>query len=162
MHRNINLYIPTFSSHSFPHRSQTLASLSLTPHSLSFFEALGSQQWPRKAMVLRSESISALPTPASVCGNTIALRSSPTTKGTGRRRLMWLSLTLSVWSVMRLRTRSPWTPSTPSSVIFYYHFVLFFWNILWLLVFVLDLSFVSYGRLFFGCCVSFDVLRFDL
>ena len=30
MHRNINLYIPTFSSHSFTHKSETLASLSLS------------------------------------------------------------------------------------------------------------------------------------
>ena len=37
-----------------------------------------------------------------------------------------------------------------------------FFFLKYILAFDLDLSFVSYGRFVFGCCVSFDVLRFDL
>ena len=87
--------------------------LSLFSKNLIFFCL---QQWAVKKLVLLLESILARPTRAWLCGKMTVWRSYPTTKGTGRRRLMWLSLMRSIWSVMWPWTRSPWIPATPSTV----------------------------------------------
>ncbi len=68
------------------------------------------EQWPVRVTVEPSESILVRRTRASVSGNTIALRSSPTTKATERRRLVSLSPTLSGWSVTRLRNQVAMNP----------------------------------------------------
>ncbi|TVU47542.1 hypothetical protein EJB05_07147 [Eragrostis curvula] len=67
------------------------------------------------AMVRRSASTSAPPTPAWRCGGATAARSSPTTRATASRRPASRSPTPRSSSATRPRTRPPGIPPTPSS-----------------------------------------------
>ncbi|WJX64803.1 hypothetical protein P8452_49538 [Trifolium repens] len=63
-----------------------------------------------------SESTSAPPTPASESGRTKLSKSSPTTRATVPPLLTSLSLIPTASSATPQKTKSPGTPSTPSSM----------------------------------------------
>jgi len=155
-----NLYIPHFSSfHSFTENWTKKPKL-------RFFAIFPSKKkWPEKERDSPSESTWAPPTPASESGSTTASKSSPTIRATVPHPLMSPSPIPKDSSEMPLRTRSPWTPSTPSSVILlsphyllnniftyifltsFLHFIVMFYVLLFsLFSFIRKYCFVSFVR----------------
>lgn len=119
-------------------------------HSIRFISVVIDEQWRVRARGRRLESTWAQPTPASESGSTTASRSSPTTRATAQPLPMSASPTPSASSATPPRIRSPWTPSTPSSV------PSFFPSSLSLCLFLCICSLCSL-ILFGGCCMNLNL-----